>query len=167
MKDQCFPNGYTNKTVLGSTRQLGHQILRSSRAVQNSLSSTEHDGCFCTYEGTVSPGDNVNIRYPPIQAALQTFDQNYIETIARHLREEGLATVGLPGPVGPEGQTQMVSLTPRGIIQAEEWGRSDTASTQCIPWARVERNLTEMRKRLETATTEEQYQAVGLLCRET
>jgi hypothetical protein len=34
-------------------------------------------------------------------------------------------------------------------------------------WERVDRNVTELRKRLETACTEEQFQAVGLLCRET
>jgi hypothetical protein len=34
-------------------------------------------------------------------------------------------------------------------------------------WARVDRNVTEVRKRLDAATTEEQFQAVGLLCRET
>jgi hypothetical protein len=34
-------------------------------------------------------------------------------------------------------------------------------------WVRVDRNVTEMRRRLETAASEEQFQAVGLLCRET
>jgi hypothetical protein len=34
-------------------------------------------------------------------------------------------------------------------------------------WTRVDRNVTEVRKQLETATTEEQFQTVGLLCRET
>lgn len=34
-------------------------------------------------------------------------------------------------------------------------------------WARVDRGLGEIRKRLEEASTEEQFQAVGLLCRET
>jgi hypothetical protein len=33
-------------------------------------------------------------------------------------------------------------------------------------WPRVDRNVGEMRERLASATTEEQYQAVGLLCRE-
>ncbi|MBX3521647.1 MAG: hypothetical protein KF807_00415 [Xanthobacteraceae bacterium] len=33
-------------------------------------------------------------------------------------------------------------------------------------WQKVDRQVQEMRSRLETATTEEQYQAVGLLCRE-
>lgn len=33
-------------------------------------------------------------------------------------------------------------------------------------WARVDRSLSEIRKRLEEASTEEQFQAVGLLCRE-
>jgi hypothetical protein len=44
-----------------------------------------------------------------------------------------------------------------------------TAAGELEPtgWPRVDRNVTEMRKRLETATTEEQFQAVGLLCRET
>ena len=34
-------------------------------------------------------------------------------------------------------------------------------------WERVDRNVTEMRKALEVADTEEKSQAVGLLCRET
>lgn len=34
-------------------------------------------------------------------------------------------------------------------------------------WVRVDRTLGEARVRLESATTEEQYQSVGLLCRET
>ena len=44
-----------------------------------------------------------------------------------------------------------------------------TAPTGLEPtgWIRVDRNVTEVRKRLETATMEEQFQAVGLLCRET
>lgn len=33
-------------------------------------------------------------------------------------------------------------------------------------WEKVDRGLTEIRKRLEEASTEEQFQAVGLLCRE-
>ena len=33
-------------------------------------------------------------------------------------------------------------------------------------WPKVDRTITEMRGRLATATTEEQFQAVGLLCRE-
>jgi len=34
-------------------------------------------------------------------------------------------------------------------------------------WARVDRGLGEIRRRLEEASTEEQFQAIGLLCRET
>jgi hypothetical protein len=33
-------------------------------------------------------------------------------------------------------------------------------------WARVDRTVTEIRQRLETASTEEQFQAVGTLCRD-
>jgi hypothetical protein len=34
-------------------------------------------------------------------------------------------------------------------------------------WPRVDRGIYEIRRRLEQASTEEQFQAVGLLCRET
>jgi hypothetical protein len=82
------------------------------------------------HEHGTSPGDQIDILCPPLQAALQTFDQEYIGTIARYLSEEKLATVGLPGPVRQGQQRQMVSLTPRGIMQAEEWGHSYTVSAQ-------------------------------------
>lgn len=45
--------------------------------------------------------------------------------------------------------------------------RSGQTPVDPTGWARVDRNVTEMRKCLETAATEEQYQIVGLLCRET
>jgi hypothetical protein len=83
------------------------------------------------YEHTVSPGDKINILCLPLQAALQTFDPKYIGTIAHHFDEEKLVKVGLPGPVRPgEDQVLLATLTPRGIMQAEEWGRSYTASAQ-------------------------------------
>jgi hypothetical protein len=39
--------------------------------------------------------------------------------------------------------------------------------TRATGWTRVDRNVGEMRSRLAQAKTEEQFQAVGLLCRET
>jgi hypothetical protein len=44
-----------------------------------------------------------------------------------------------------------------------------TASAGLEPtgWTRVDRSVAEVRKRLKNAATEEQFQAVGLLCRET
>ena len=82
------------------------------------------------HERSTGPGDQIDILCPPLQAALQTFDQKYIGTIAHYLSEEKLATVGLPGPVRQGQQRQMVSLTPRGSMQAEEWGQSYTLSAQ-------------------------------------
>jgi hypothetical protein len=41
------------------------------------------------------------------------------------------------------------------------------ASVEPTGWTRVDRNVTQVRTGLETANTEEQFQAVGLLCRET
>ncbi len=53
----------------------------------------------------------------------------------------------------------------------EELGWMGTPSFQfplatLTGWARVDRNVGEVRNRLASATTEEQFQAVGLLCRE-
>ena len=42
-----------------------------------------------------------------------------------------------------------------------------TADIEPTGWQRVDRTVTEMRSRLASANTEEQFQAVGLLCRET
>jgi hypothetical protein len=49
-------------------------------------------------------------------------------------------------------------------IRARQTGHTTVEPTG---WPRVDRNVTEVRKSLETARTEEQFQAVGLLCRET
>jgi len=45
-------------------------------------------------------------------------------------------------------------------------GRSVAVFEEPTGWPRVDRSLGEVRKRLEEASTEEQYQAVGLICRE-
>jgi hypothetical protein len=52
---------------------------------------------------------------------------------------------------------------------AELYKLKTGASRESEPtgWDRVDRTVTEIRSRLATAETEEQYQAVGLLCRET
>jgi hypothetical protein len=80
-------------------------------------------------ENTVSLGEGVNISTPPIQAALQQFDQKYIGTIANYLSEEKLVKVALPRLPAPRGEMYL-ALTPRGIMQVEEWGHSYIASIQ-------------------------------------
>jgi hypothetical protein len=45
--------------------------------------------------------------------------------------------------------------------------RTHETSHEPTGWERVDRTVTELRKALETASTEEQCQTVGLLCRET
>lgn len=44
--------------------------------------------------------------------------------------------------------------------------RSTTIFREPTGWAKVDRTVSEIRQRLERAATEEQFQAVGLLCRE-
>lgn len=52
-------------------------------------------------------------------------------------------------------------------IRARESGGSGGREIEPTGWVKVDRGLHEARRRLEAATTEEQFQAVGLLCRET
>src|SRR5262249_16421051 len=53
------------------------------------------------------------------------------------------------------------------VRQVQRGGGPSKTRDAPTGWPRVDRNVTEIRKRLETASTEEQFQAVGLLCRET
>lgn len=52
-------------------------------------------------------------------------------------------------------------------IRAEEAGRGGVREVEPTGWVKVDRGLHEARQRLTGATTEEQFQAVGLICRET
>ncbi len=51
-------------------------------------------------------------------------------------------------------------------IKQESQGEEQRAFDEPTGWARVDRNVGEIRRRLGEARTEEQFQAVGLLCRE-
>lgn len=52
------------------------------------------------------------------------------------------------------------------LVRERERGTGPHASADPTGWPRVDRALGEMRTTLERANTEEQFQAVGLLCRE-
>lgn len=111
-----------------------------------------------------------------------------IESVNRQYREiysevvEELSRRDIPNPL-PYGDLwrwygrwsggDLPSYQSRRVFVAEQFGplisriRSSAAETlQLTGWARVDRNLGEIRDRLASAATEEQFQAVGLLCRE-
>lgn len=78
-------------------------------------------------ENTPNPGVPVEIRSLRIEALLQTSYKGLVDMIIDYLKEEGLVVYNLrPGALLPD----IVALTPKGIIQAEEWGRAYTVSTQ-------------------------------------
>src|SRR5262249_8276373 len=52
-------------------------------------------------------------------------------------------------------------------IQDQQENPLQERTVEPTVWSRIYRNGTEVRQRLETASTEEQFQAVALLCRET
>jgi hypothetical protein len=84
-------------------------------------------------ENTPVPGQHINALGFKVQAALQQFNTAYISEIAKYLWQEQLLTVIDPIPVQTTVPTllrQSVVLTPRGIMQAEEWRRSYVASAQ-------------------------------------
>jgi hypothetical protein len=51
-------------------------------------------------------------------------------------------------------------------LRSDEKAPSAILFTEPTGWTKVDRTRDEIRKRLEEASTEEQFQAVGLLCRE-
>ena len=110
---------------------------------------------------------------------------DYKESYLRFSRE--LEVVGIPNPIPysdlwdwygkwssgdlPTYQSRRQYI--RGLVepleaQLREWSssRGTRAFLEPTGWPRVDRNLGEVRMRLASASTEEQFQVVGLLCRE-
>jgi hypothetical protein len=69
--------------------------------------------------------------------------------------------------LAPDGWQLVVvkEVSGKPIFAAQQVGRV-AVFEEPTGWQKVDRQLQEMRLRLDTADTEEQYQAVGLLCRE-
>jgi hypothetical protein len=97
-------------------------------------SYAERTRLLLTYlaEKTTSPGQEVDTGSSRLQAALQQFDLRYIYSIVQHLFSEKLLILKQPFglPARMAGTSSNVELTPRGIMQVEEWGRSYAASRQ-------------------------------------
>lgn len=66
-----------------------------------------------------------------------------------------------------QSRRQFVNDLVGDFVRRVKARRSGQAPLEPTGWIRVDRNVTEVRKRLGIAVTEEQFQAVGLLCRET
>jgi hypothetical protein len=69
--------------------------------------------------------------------------------------------------LAPDGRGLVVvkEVSGRPMFAAQQVGRV-AVFEEPTGWQKVDRQLQEVRLRLDTAETEEQYQAVGLLCRE-
>jgi hypothetical protein len=69
--------------------------------------------------------------------------------------------------LAPDGWTLIAikELSGRPIFAPQQVGRA-AVFEEPTGWQKVDRQLQEVRQRLDTAETEEQYQSVGLLCRE-
>jgi hypothetical protein len=80
-------------------------------------------------ENSASPAQTADTASLKVQATLQQFDPAYINSIVHYLREEGFLTLIQPFRLGASTHVQ---LTPRGFMQAEEWGRSNVVSTQAF-----------------------------------
>jgi hypothetical protein len=85
------------------------------------------------FKNTTSFGEAVDTASLKLQAELQQFDVGYINSIVQYLYRQRFLDLKQPFslPVGTmPGTSANVVLTPEGIMQAEEWGRSYTASAQ-------------------------------------
>ena len=84
-------------------------------------------------ENTATLGEAVNTASLKLQAALQQFDVAYINSLVQYLFQEKFLDLTqpfrLPAANSP-GASSNVVLTPRGIMQAEEWGQAYTAARQ-------------------------------------
>ena len=58
-------------------------------------------------------------------------------------------------------------ISGRPMFAPQKYGERAAVFEEPTGWQKVDRQLQEVRLRLDTAKSEEQYQAVGLLCRET
>jgi hypothetical protein len=83
---------------------------------------------------TNSPGQRVDVADLKLQALLQTFDLEYINSLVKYLYEQDKCIVLVQPfhlPAGSwTGASTYVILTPRGIMQAEELSGAYTVSTQ-------------------------------------
>ena len=61
---------------------------------------------------------------------------------------------------------EVKQISGRPVYGFEQAGRRSEIFEEPKGWQKVDRQMQEVKSRLETAKTEEQYQAVGLLCRE-
>ena len=116
---------------------------------------------------------------------IQEVNQQYIER--RHAIHSFLLTVGVddPNPYGdlwewygkwsadlPNYRSRREYIIelfkpPIGAIARRLAGKLSEPVSAPTGWARVDRGVDSLRRRLETADTEEELQTVGLLCRET
>ena len=71
--------------------------------------------------------------------------------------------------LAPDGWALEVSnqISERPVFELRQAGQSVEIFEEPTGWQKVDRQLQEVRLRLDSADNEEQFQAVGLLCRET
>ena len=62
---------------------------------------------------------------------------------------------------------EIKQISGRPVFAPQKFGQRAQVFDEPTGWQKVDRQLQEVRFRLDTAESEEQYQAVGLLCRET
>ena len=101
---------------------------------------------------------------PRIDDVNHQFQQTYAD-VAAVLARRGIAS---PTPYGNlwdwYGRWSSGDLPTYPLINRIRTGRVEQC--EATGWERVDRNVGELRDRLASSTTEEQFQAVGLLCRE-
>lgn len=109
-----------------------------------------------------------NLLYAPDTEFLRFLCET-VHPIVRPDSEDALALVAFyNGELAADGWrlVQQREVSGKPIFSATQAGRA-VVFEEPTGWTKVDRQLQEVRLRLEQAATEEQWQAVGLLCRET
>ena len=92
-----------------------------------------------------------------------------VHPVVRHDSDEAKALVeAFNGELARDGWelVEVKQISGKPIFGARKAGRRVEVFEEPTGWQKVDRQLQEVRSRLDTAQTEEQFQAVGLLCRE-
>ncbi len=90
----------------------------------------------------------------PIVRPNPTESRALAEEINKHLRPDGWELF------------EETELSGRPVFGARRTGQRAIIFSEPTGWEKVDRQIQEVRLRLQEATTEEQFQAIGLLCRE-
>jgi hypothetical protein len=123
------------------------EILRSANITAEQTEFDNWNGGIYFYTISIAISVERFIKLQSFEGNVESIIQEKFELIYRPYEHIGIAKIVI---VPESGQKDMLNI-----------------SVNLTGWDRIERGLNEIKDRIKIAKNEEQYQAIGLLCRET